>query len=63
MHEIPTVITPPAEMPYPVVAMLQATIIEAWAEYGGDPSHSEQFWNHLVGNGAANVPRETSEEA
>lgn len=60
MVDIPAVIMPPHTMPYPVVALLQATITEAWLDYGGDPNNPEQFWNHLVGNGAANVPRETS---
>lgn len=53
-------IEPPKDMPLVQIAMLQETIKEAWATYGGDPNNGEQFWNHLVGNGAANVPRETS---
>lgn len=56
---LPSVIEPPDGMPYMVVAMLQATIEEAWQQYGGDPTNSEQFWNFLVGNGVADVPRET----
>lgn len=50
----------PDDMPIQQIAMLQATIAEAWASYGGDPENAEQFFNHLVGNGAADVPRETS---
>ena len=50
----------PKDMPVTQVAMLQETIGEAWTEYGGDPNNAEQFWNHLVGNGMADVPRETS---
>lgn len=59
MPEIPTVITPPADMPYTVVAMLQATIAAFWAEYPGDPNDSGLFWDFLTEN-MANVPRETS---
>lgn len=54
------VIKPPKDMPIVQIAMLQTTIGEAWAEYGGDPNNGEQFWNFLVGNGMASVPRETS---
>jgi hypothetical protein len=53
-------IEPPKDMPLVQIAMLQETIKEAWTTYGGDPNNGEQFWNHLVGNGMANVPRETS---
>lgn len=59
---LPSVIQPPDGMPCMIVAMLQATIEEAWQQYGGAPTSAEQFWNHLVGNGAADVPRETSGE-
>lgn len=55
----PTTIFPPDGMPVNLVAMLQATIDDAWQEYGGDPYNAEQFWNHMVGLGAADVPRET----
>lgn len=58
-HGVWTVETP-ADMTITVIAMLQATIKEAWESYGGDPMNAEQFWNHLVDNGAADVPRETS---
>lgn len=54
---------PPKDMPLTVVAMLQETIKEAWASYSGVPENAEQFWNHLVGNGVADVPRETSSPA
>ena len=53
-------IEPPKDMPLTLIAMLQETIKEAWASYGGVPDNGEQFWNHLVGNGMADVPRETS---
>lgn len=50
----------PIDMPLKQIAMLQTTIHEAWAAYDGDPHNAEQFWNFLVGNGVADVPRETS---
>jgi hypothetical protein len=50
----------PDDMPLSQVAMLQETIREAWASYGGDHDNPEQFWNHLVGSGMTDVPRETS---
>lgn len=59
-HSYPVAIIPPDGMPVNQVAMLQASIDDAWQEYGGDPYNAEQFWNHMVGLGAADVPRETS---
>ena len=56
-------ILPPEDMPITQVTMLQATVGEAWASYGGDPNNPEQFWSFLVGNGMANVPRETSPDS
>lgn len=53
------VIKAPSDMPLVLIAMLQATIGEAWVEYGGDPNNAEQFWNHLAANGMTDVPRET----
>jgi hypothetical protein len=58
-HQGIWMIRPPKDMPLVQIAMLQETIKDAWATYGGDPNNGEQFWNHLVGNGMANVPRET----
>lgn len=57
---LPEIIEPPKGMPFTVIAMLQATIQAAWRAYGGVPTNAEQFWNHMVGNGSADVPRETS---
>ena len=57
------VIKAPKDMPIAQIAMLQTTIAAYWEEYPGDPNKTEQFWNFLVGNGMANVPRETLEEA
>lgn len=53
-------IMPPADMPLAQITMLQTTIAEAWQSYGGERDNAEQFFNHLVGNGMADVPRETS---
>lgn len=41
-------IMPPKDMPLPVIAMLQETIKEAWADYDGDPHNAEEFWAHLA---------------
>lgn len=54
------VVKVPNDMPITIIAMLQATVAEAWKSYGGDPGNAEQFFNHLVAGGMANVPRETS---
>lgn len=57
---LPTAITPPATMPVTMIGMLQVTVADAWSTYGGDPNDAEQFFNHLIGNNATDVPRETS---
>lgn len=50
MPDIPDVIKPPADMPIVQIAMLQATIRDAWRsylEYDGDPGSTETFWDFL----------------
>lgn len=61
MHRDAFSITPPPDMSVGVVRMLEASITQAWDRYDGDPLNAQQFWNHLVANGACDVPRETSE--
>lgn len=46
--DIPQGITLPADMPIPVLAMLQTTITEAWEDYDGSPDDPEEFWDFLA---------------
>lgn len=38
----------PADMPLTQIAMLQATIREAWRNYDGDSGDTEAFWKFLA---------------
>lgn len=53
MPGLPAIIHPPADMPIVQVAMLQATIRDAWVDYlrgDGDPGDTEEFWEYMTGS-------------
>jgi DNA-binding GntR family transcriptional regulator len=45
---LPTQITVPQDMPPGVVAMLQATLADAWNDFEGDRNDPAAFWSYLM---------------